>query len=50
MKLLCAAVHGSDVGPSRRVQRLTTSVAIGGIADIGWPAAGSIQSRLTLAV
>src|SRR4029077_909549 len=30
----------SPFGPSCRVQRLTTSVAIGGIADIGWPAGG----------
>jgi hypothetical protein len=35
-----AAVHESQNGPSRRFQRLIISVAIGGIADIGWPAAG----------
>jgi hypothetical protein len=36
-----------DLDPSRRVQRLTTSVAIRGVADIGWPAAGWTRSQVT---
>ena len=34
-------------GPSRRFQRLTISVAIGGIADMTGNAAGSTGTRMT---
>ena len=37
----------SLIGPSRRFQRLTTSVAIGGIADVGRPAVGWTRSQVT---
>jgi hypothetical protein len=37
----------NSLGPSRRFQRLTISVAIGGIADMTGNAAGSTRSRLT---
>jgi hypothetical protein len=34
-------------GPFRRFHRLIISVAIGGIADIGWPAAAWTRSQVT---